>query len=88
MEKFILITEIFIDLIKIVTFALFSEAEGISILNALAKGGAKLSTHEQVRPRESKQHSTLDRKTRVQQKKCKNKKGVIIKKKSLIKKIL
>ena len=50
---------------KIVTIALFSEAEGIAILNALAKAGANVLNDEQCQLRDNKQHSTISRKTRV-----------------------
>jgi len=50
---------------QIVTFALFSEAEGIAILNALAKAGANVVTDEEIKQKDNKQHSTLSRKTRL-----------------------
>jgi len=48
-----------------VTVAVFSEAEGNAVLNALTKGGASIVSDEQLQLRESKQHSTISRKTRV-----------------------
>lgn len=50
---------------QIISLAVFSEADGNALLNALAKGGANVLTDEQIQLRESKQHSTISRKTRL-----------------------
>jgi len=50
---------------QIVTLAVFSEADGNALLNALTKVGAKIITKEEVNSRENKQHTTISRKTRL-----------------------
>ena len=55
---------------QIVTLAVFSEADGNALLNALTKVGAKIITKEEVNSRENKQHTTISRKTRVITRNC------------------
>ena len=55
-------------IVQVITLAVFSEAEGNALLNALSKGGANVLNEEQIHLREIKQHSTISRKTRVREK--------------------